>query len=408
MVSPSPRLPFELLEHIVDNIRNDDVDDVDFYPNLDEYRTFCACCLVCRGLLSRSRRNLLRRVCIQNMRQLKCFSWMLDTAEENRSHVVELIVFSIAEKPSPAESFSVMFAHKLPNLRFLQLRTEMGPVPDPAMRPAVGMHRSALACLSAFQDVEELQLFGLRFLQYKHFLRLVSSLPKLSTLQCMQLWFNPSGPRSASDLAIPDHPPIRRLRLSHIDLAFVPRVVMKGLLHTVDPDCIHHLVITPNKVLPTTDVRVIYRDVATFHNLESFTFFIAVTEDGAEYAEVLGLVTLLNRNVRTITLSHYLHGAARNHKVPKQSMIDVIGRNADALQRSLDPGEFSAGTRVILQFQGFHDSEAWWTKELEPILPKLFKVQNDRQPGRRYLSVENVTYSDWSPWQDDKDRSAPS
>lgn len=129
--------------------------------------------------------------------------------------------------------------------------------------------------------------------------------------------------------------------------------------------------------------------MATFQKLESFTFYIAVTADGAEYAEVLGLIALLVPTVRTITLSHYLHGAARNHIVPRRTLVRSLGHNADELQKTLDPGRFSKQTHVVLQFQGLHGSEAWWIKELEPILPELFKVVHD--PGGRYLSVENLT-----------------
>ncbi len=215
----SPRLPLELLELIVDYIRDDDVDDMDFYSDFDEYRTLRACCLVCRTLLPRSRGNLLRRVRIMDMGQLRSFAWMLDTVVENRALVLELVVLSIAAQPSPADSCAPVLAGKLPRLRCLRLRTEMGPVPDPTMRPALRMHRSAFASLSSFQQLVELQLSGLRFLQYKHFLRLVSSAPKLSVLQCMQLWFNPPKTGSTSDLFIPTHPPVRQLRLYHVDVS---------------------------------------------------------------------------------------------------------------------------------------------------------------------------------------------
>ncbi len=216
---PSPRVPLELLELIVDYIRDDDVDDMDFCSDFDEYRTLRACCLVCRTLLPRSRGNLLRRVRIMDMRQLASFAWMIDTVVEHRPLVRELTVLSIAEKPSPAESCAPVLASKLPQLRCLRLRTEMGPVLDPTMRPVLEMHRGAFASLSSFKQLDELQLFGLRFSQFKHFLRLVSSAPQLSVLQCMQLWFNPPKTGSTSDLFIPTHPPVHRLRLYHVDVS---------------------------------------------------------------------------------------------------------------------------------------------------------------------------------------------
>ena len=215
---PSPRLPPEVLDLIIDHIRDDDVDDLDFYSNSDAFRSLCACCLVCHHLSLRSRRNLLRRVCITKMRQLELFTWMLGNVAENRQFVYELIVFSTSSKPSPAEVFPVLLAHKLPKLRCLRLRTEMGPVPDPGMRPVFTMHRNAIAALSSFQHIAQLQLFGLRFGQYKQFLRLISSLPELLELQCMQIWFNPSGTRSTSDLFIPESSPKRQLKLSSVDV----------------------------------------------------------------------------------------------------------------------------------------------------------------------------------------------
>lgn len=129
--------------------------------------------------------------------------------------------------------------------------------------------------------------------------------------------------------------------------------------------------------------------MALYSKLESFTFFVAVTTDGADYSEVLGLIQLLNRNVRTITISHYLHGAARNHNVPKRTLINCIKRHADDIQRILDPGHFSEETYVILQFQGYPNSEVWWIQELQPLLPKLFEVVHEM--GGRYLAVENIT-----------------
>ena len=204
----------------MDQVRDDDVDDVDFYPNSEYIRTLYACCLVCRDLSHRGRRNLLLRVCITTTTQLERFTWMLDNKVENGIFVHEIIVLSTPNTPSPADIFPVLLAHKLPSLRHLQLRTEMGPVPDPGLRPIITMHRSAVAALSSFQDITQLRLFGLRFGQYKQFLRLISSFPRLSDLRCMQLWFNPSGPRSTSTstVLVPETQPAERLQLSFVDV----------------------------------------------------------------------------------------------------------------------------------------------------------------------------------------------
>ena len=92
------------------------------------------------------------------------------------------------------------------------------------------------------------------------------------------------------------------------------------------------------------------------------------------------------------------------------------------LQEALDPDRFSEYTRVVFQFQGLDDSEAWWWEQLKPVLPKLYG--HKRPPDKpQFFSVENVTCectrlvaiiaisqlrcesltdSDWSPWEDDK------
>lgn len=123
-----------------------------------------------------------------------------------------------------------------------------------------------------------------------------------------------------------------------------------------------------------------------FDNLQSFTFFVAVTEKGAEYTDLVGFLSLLNPCINTIIVSHYLHGPARNHVVPKQTMLDSVSRNAEMLQEALDPRKFSAKTRVVFEFQGFHDSEGWWTQRVRPILPKL--CADDRG---EYFTIQNVT-----------------
>ena len=119
-------------------------------------------------------------------------------------------------------------------------------------------------------------------------------------------------------------------------------------------------------------------------------FFVAVTAGGAEYTDLVGLISLLKPHIGTITVSHFLQGAARAHVVPKQTLIDAIGRNAVMLQEALDPDRFSEYTRVVFQFQGLDDSEAWWWEQLKPVLPKLcgHKRPSDKP---QFFSVVNVT-----------------
>ena len=119
-------------------------------------------------------------------------------------------------------------------------------------------------------------------------------------------------------------------------------------------------------------------------------FFVAVTADGAQYTDVLGLIYLLKPHIQTITISHFLNGPARAHVVPKQTLIDAIRQNAAKLEEALDPGNFSEYTRVVFQFQGLDDSEGWWWEQLMPVIPKL--CGHKRPPDKpQFFSVENVT-----------------
>ena len=133
-----------------------------------------------------------------------------------------------------------------------------------------------------------------------------------------------------------------------------------------------------------------FHTLSQFDHLESFMFFVSVTADGAEYTDLVGLISLLKPHIGTITVSHFLQGAARAHVVPKRTLIDAIGRNAIILQQALDPGIFSQYTRVVFQFQGLDDSESWWWEQLTPVLPKL--CGHKRPPDKpQFFSVENVT-----------------
>ena len=158
---------------------------------------------------------------------------------------------------------------------------------------------------------------------------------------------------------------------------------------------------------------------------------MAVTAKGAEYTDVVALLELIKprRTLRKVTISHYLHGPDRRHVVPKQTLIDALRRNADMLQQALVPSTFSEDTQIVFQFQGLHDSEGWWENQLKLILPNLFPRSPTHSPDRPpFLRVVNVTcksrsesrvrwhthfetitrtYSDWSPWADDKELSAP-
>ena len=111
----------------------------------------------------------------------------------------------------------------------------------------------------------------------------------------------------------------------------------------------------------------------------------------------MGLLSLLSRDVRLIIISHYVYGPARNHSIPKQTLIDAVKTHANQLQDSLSQKHFPNKTRVEFQFQDFHDSEEWWTQQLVPILPELFAAKPVEQScagsktSEPYFSVRNIT-----------------
>ena len=221
------RLSTELIEEVIDHVW-DDPDELDFWWNYgEEYTTLCALSLSCRALRWRSQYNLLRRVSFLKMSHLQSFSELLDKYPARGELVLELVVLSTAEKPSPAESFSPLLAGRLPNLRSLRIRTEMDPVDDLDKRPTPLFHRGALASLGRFSSVTKLQLFGLRFAELSDFLRLLRALPRLVFLQCMQIWFrNSLRGRQCVDL----FPPNSRIHVRCIDV----RVQISVLSNAID------------------------------------------------------------------------------------------------------------------------------------------------------------------------------
>ncbi|KAI0742630.1 hypothetical protein C8Q80DRAFT_1122844 [Daedaleopsis nitida] len=412
-MSSSLKCPIEILERVVDLIW-EDPDELDFWSNYgDEYRTLCALALSCQHLLPRSRFNLLRRVSLLKMSHLRSFAKTIAHHPHYGDIVRELVILSTGisedkdpKEPaelSPAESFAVLLANRLPKLRTLRIRTEVDPDMSLNSRPSLYFHPAALASLRSFSSVSHLQLFGLRFREFSDFLHIIQALHGLVVLQCMQIWFRKSLKK--------DPPPRVSLKpvpkLQTIDLAFIPRSGMKRLLEGLHPGSLRELIITPNTVSSADEAKNTFGSLSQFVHLETFSFFVAVTAKGAEYTDVVALLELVkpHRSLRTVTISHYLHGPDRRHVVPKQTLIDALRRNADMLQAALVPRTFSEDTQIVFQFQGLHGSEGWWEDQLELILPNIFAPTNS--PGRRFFRVANVTYSDWSPWADDKDLSAP-
>ncbi|KAI0752118.1 hypothetical protein C8Q74DRAFT_355545 [Fomes fomentarius] len=209
---PSPRIPLETIDMIIDRIW-DEPDELDFWSNYgDEYHALCAAALASRALLPRARYNLLKRVSLLKMEHLRSFTAMVMAYPDAGPMVLELVVLSTPQKPSPAESFPPMLAGLLPTLHHLRIRTEIDPVEDLDLRPTLAFHRAAVASLSRFGAVCTLQLFGLRFANFSEFLRLIAALPGLVTLQCMQIWFRNSARHQYTSIAL-----TRPLQLESLD-----------------------------------------------------------------------------------------------------------------------------------------------------------------------------------------------
>lgn len=219
-IIPSPRIPQEIIDMTIDRIW-DEPDELDFWSNYgDEYHALCTTALVSRSLLPRARYNLLKRVSLLKMEHLQSFTAMIFIYPESGPMVLDLVILSTPQKPSPAESFAPMLAGLLPTLQSLRIRTEIDPVEDLDLRPTLAFHRAAIASLSRFKTVTILQLFGLRFANFSDFLRLLTALPGLVTLQCMQIWFCNSARHQRSYIRA-----TRPLQLKTLDVSMLHAII---------------------------------------------------------------------------------------------------------------------------------------------------------------------------------------
>lgn len=162
--------PVDIEEHIIDRLA-------------EHVAPLRNCSLTCRAWLLRSRYHLFRTIRIST----KAIRDAIVDYFQETPHM-RCLVRSLAILPAPAERLQLLGTHPailfqiLPNLR----RWEMG-VPG-GDAPKVCFHRTTLIQLRC-SPITELRLSSIQFTSKGEFMRLVSSIPLLRVLECVDVSF---------------------------------------------------------------------------------------------------------------------------------------------------------------------------------------------------------------------------
>ncbi|KAH9913498.1 hypothetical protein B0H21DRAFT_893378 [Amylocystis lapponica] len=173
-ITSTPRLPVEVCEKIVDSLEPSNI-----YGDLTYYRTLGSCALTCRALTPRSRVNLFRGIELTSRARFYSFAKLLTTSPDVAEYVTSVHV--ACDDLRLVTNFPIVFAHKLPRLKWLVF---YGDLERDQVLPA---HPAFYLAISTFSSVVKLSLYDLWFQTFQDFIDLVCSLPNLSNLDCTAL-----------------------------------------------------------------------------------------------------------------------------------------------------------------------------------------------------------------------------
>jgi len=207
-----PRLPIEVIEHILDSIQELLYEQHDVFFH-DLYPVWKACALTCRSMVPRSQYWLFRTINLGKQSQAESLMEILRRNPKVAEYTHILVIAGPLGEEESAPSFTwiswipSLFAPRMTNLNELQLEGDI----------FSKCHQSFPMALTAFRSIRKLSMFNITFSTFRHCSHLIRGFPHLDHLGSLYLSWKP---RSSYYPYLHRYPNTRscKLHITHLDL----------------------------------------------------------------------------------------------------------------------------------------------------------------------------------------------
>ncbi|KAJ8475177.1 hypothetical protein ONZ51_g6723 [Trametes cubensis] len=360
--------PQEIYDTVIDRCRRD-------------VPTLLQCALTCRAWALRSRYNLYRTTTIQQQKQLYGFSQALAAAPQIADLVQELVLAPPRDdKPTIVRSAAAALAYKLPNVSKISIVQPPFMITYPGVCEHVEISLRTACCLTLFPRLTYLSLIDVTLSSFLDFVRLITALPCLTTLECRSMIWERRGV-VAPNSPMNDPGWLGLERLSIIG-PWNDMMGLQSLFKILDPRTLKHLAVDS---CAADDIREL---LPSYTMLETITFAVLQGHqrnlDGLCSTINMVLAATSSRRLRRVCLDF-----TQTFNSTRYDLIEAVETAGPDLIAGLSqPGDVFANVRVEVHVADHAESTSWWRAEFETALSEL------REQGVLDVLV-------WEPWGHD-------
>ncbi|KAH9886227.1 hypothetical protein C8Q73DRAFT_283667 [Cubamyces lactineus] len=384
--------PQEIYDILIDHCRRDTP-------------TLLQCALTCRAWLPRSRYNLYHIVILRQREQLTGFSRTLAIAPQIADLVQELVLAPPGEdQPTIVRSATAVLAYKLPHMRKFSI--VQPPFMYPDVRGQVEISLRTACYLALFPRLTHLALIDVSLSSFLDFVRLITALPYLTTLECRSiLWENQGAIAPNSPMNDPGWLGLERLSVCgslftirvciddnmlvlslHLQITgpWNDMMGLPSLFKVLDPGTLKHLAVDSCAAISDffDDIQEL---LPSYMMLETLTFSVLHPHqrnlDAMCDTIRTFLATISSRRLRCVCMDF-----TQAFNRARCDLVDAAETAGPELVAGLSrPGDIFTNVRVEVHVADRAESASWWRAEFETA---LFDLQ---EQGMLDVIV-------WEPW----------
>ncbi|KAH9941445.1 hypothetical protein B0H21DRAFT_548384 [Amylocystis lapponica] len=349
------KLPVEVCERIIDSLGHHHI-----YGDLTYYRTLGSCALTCRAL-TRSRVNLFRGIELTSRARFYSFAKLLTTSPDVAEYVSSVHV--ACDDLRLVTNFPIVFAHKLPRLKWLVF---YGDWERDQILPA---HPAFYLAISTFSSVVKLSLYDMWFRTFQDFVNLICSFPNLSNLDWTALKWKRIG-EDPFRHAQYQH----KLNLCSLDLDRSDLIAASRMLSAVSASLSHlGLGFSEDVSESVFDQNI---SLAQFPSLRTLVIWLSLPTKFSGYAWVPALLSkITSPHVSEVVFRYRYDFEVKDIDFDKELVYLDHARIEEVLSRKL----FSGLRRVLFVFRrAFVDAYGYDRDKMHEKLGERFSKVRDR------------------------------
>ncbi|KAI0330025.1 hypothetical protein GY45DRAFT_1303713 [Cubamyces sp. BRFM 1775] len=343
--------------------------------------TLLQCALTCRAWFPRSRYNLYHTTILRQGEQLYGFSRTLASSPQIADLVQELVLAPPHyDQPTIVRSAAAVLAYKLPYVRKISIVQPAFTYPD--VRGHIEISLRTACYLALFPRLTHLSLIDVALSSYLDFVRVITALPCLTSLECRSILWERQG-SIAPNSPMNDSGWLGLERLS-ITGPWNDMLGLQSLFKVLDPRTLKHLAVDSCAAISDffDDIDEL---LPSYTMLETLTFYILHPHQ----RNLNAMCSTIQAFLATVS-SHRLQCVCLDFTQAfnraRCDLVDAAEAAAPELVAGLSrPGDIFTNVRVEVHVADQAESASWWRAEFETALSEL------QEQGMLDVVV-------WEPW----------